>query len=32
MVSPDGRLFLMNTVMEEIASPITVILNWKPKP
>jgi Tol biopolymer transport system component len=30
-VSPDGR-FLMNTVSEEAAAPITVILNWKPKP
>jgi serine/threonine protein kinase len=31
MVSPDGRQFLMNNVMEEVASPIAVILNWKPK-
>ena len=30
MVSPDGQRFLMNTVVEEAASPITVILNWKP--
>ena len=27
-VSSDGR-FLMNTITEEAASPITVILNWK---
>jgi WD40 repeat protein len=33
MVSPDGRSFVMNSVPEEAgASPITVILNWKPKP
>jgi Tol biopolymer transport system component len=32
VVSPDGQRFLMNTVKEEAASPITVILNWKPKP
>ena len=31
MVSPDGQRFLMNTVIEEATSPITVILNWKPK-
>ena len=31
-VSPDGQRFLMNTITEEAASPITVILNWKPKP
>ena len=30
-VSPDGQRFLMNTFTEEAASPITVILNWKPK-
>ena len=30
MVSPDGQRFLMNTITEEAASPITVILNWKP--
>ena len=29
-VAPDGR-FLMNTVTEEAAAPITVILNWKPR-
>ena len=33
MVSPDGQRFLMNTVTQEAStSPITVILNWKPKP
>src|SRR6266568_3217942 len=32
MVSPDGQRFLMNTVTEEAASPISVILNWKPRP
>jgi len=32
VVAPDGR-FLMNAVVEDAnASPITVILNWKPKP
>jgi hypothetical protein len=33
LVSPDGLRFLMNTLAGEvITSPITVILNWKPKP
>jgi len=32
MVAPDGNRFLMNTITEEGAAPITVILNWKPKP
>jgi Tol biopolymer transport system component len=32
VVSPDGRRFLINTVLEEATSPITVILNWKGKP
>jgi serine/threonine protein kinase len=32
MVSPDGKQFLMNTIVTEAGnSPITVILNWKPK-
>ena len=31
-VSPDGQRFLMNTVIDEAPSPITVILNWKAKP
>jgi Tol biopolymer transport system component len=31
VVYPD-RNFLMNTVAEEATSPITVIINWKPKP
>jgi hypothetical protein len=29
MVDPDGQRFLMNTVTEETAAPITVILNWQ---
>jgi Tol biopolymer transport system component len=29
-VSPDGQRFLMNTIIEETALPITVILNWHP--
>jgi serine/threonine protein kinase len=32
MVSSDGQRFLMNAFTEEAASPITVILNWQPKP
>jgi len=31
MVSDDGQRFLMNTLTEEAGTPITVILNWKPK-
>jgi serine/threonine protein kinase/Tol biopolymer transport system component len=31
-VSPDGQRFLMNTIIEEAPSPITLILNWRPKP
>jgi dipeptidyl aminopeptidase/acylaminoacyl peptidase len=32
VVSQDGHRFLMNTVIDEpAASPIVVILNWKPK-
>ena len=32
-VSPDGQRFLMNTLLEGApASPITLILNWKPRP
>jgi len=30
-VSSDGARFLMNTITEEAASPITVILNWNPE-
>jgi Tol biopolymer transport system component len=30
MVSSNGERFLMNTLMEEPASPIVVLLNWKP--
>jgi eukaryotic-like serine/threonine-protein kinase len=29
VVSPDGQQFLMNTIIEEATSPITVILNWR---
>jgi hypothetical protein len=32
MVSSTGQRFLISTVAEEATSPITVILNWKPKP
>ena len=31
-VSDNGQRFLMNTFVETSAEPITVILNWKPKP
>ena len=31
-VSQDGQRFLMNTIIEEAPTPITVILNWKAKP
>jgi Tol biopolymer transport system component len=32
-ISPDGQRFLMNTITEETSvPPITVILNWPPKP
>ena len=29
VVSPDGQRFLINTIIEEATSPITVILNWR---
>lgn len=29
-VSPDGQRFLMNTLVEEAASPLTILLNWRP--
>jgi Tol biopolymer transport system component len=33
MVAPDGQSFVVNSVPEQpAASPITVILNWKPRP
>ena len=32
MVSPDGQRFLVATVTEGATAPITVILNWKPRP
>lgn len=31
LVSSDSQRFLMSTVAEQATSPITVILNWKPK-
>ena len=31
IVSADGQRFLMNTVTNEPPSPITLILNWKPR-
>ncbi len=31
MVSVDGQRFLVNT-LKEVTLPITVLLNWKPKP
>jgi hypothetical protein len=31
MVSRDGQRFLIHT-LKEVTLPITVILNWKPKP
>jgi hypothetical protein len=30
LVSIDGMRFLFDSAVEEAASPITVILNWKP--
>jgi eukaryotic-like serine/threonine-protein kinase len=30
VVSDDGQRFLINTVLEESGSPITVVLNWRP--
>jgi hypothetical protein len=32
VVSPDGQRFLINSLAEEVAAPITVILNWKARP
>jgi len=32
MVAADGQRFLVATVTEEATSPISVILNWKPRP
>ena len=32
-VTPDGQRFLINTPTDDAtASPITVVLNWKPRP
>ena len=30
-VSSDGQRFLVNVALDEAASPITIIYNWKPK-
>jgi hypothetical protein len=30
VVSQDGQRFLLDTVVEEPASPIAVVLNWSP--
>jgi Tol biopolymer transport system component len=30
VVSPDGQRFLVNSTVEDVVSPITVIMNWKP--
>jgi Tol biopolymer transport system component len=30
MVAPDGKRFLLNAITEEVAPPITVVVNWKP--
>ena len=32
MVAADGQRFLVATVTKEAPSPISVILNWKPRP
>ena len=33
IVSPDGQRFLINSLTEDAtSSPITLILNWKPRP
>jgi hypothetical protein len=29
VVSPDGQRFLMNAVPDELAAPITILLNWE---
>ena len=31
VVSPDGQRFLINSLMAATASPITLVLNWKPR-
>lgn len=30
LVSPDSQRFLLDTIVEEAASPIVVVVNWKP--
>jgi len=32
VVSADGQRFLMNTVVEDAPSPISLVLNWKGNP
>jgi hypothetical protein len=32
MVSSNSQRFLINTAIEQVISPITIILNWKAKP
>jgi hypothetical protein len=32
MTAPDGERFLVNTVVEEAPSPLTIILNWTGAP
>ena len=32
VASPDGQRFLLNTPLEDaVTTPLTVVLNWKPK-
>jgi hypothetical protein len=31
VVSKDGKRFLVSNVIEEALSPITLILNWRPR-
>jgi len=31
-VAPDGRFLINVTLQEAVVSPITIVLNWKPKP
>ena len=31
-VSPDGQRFLINSLIAGAASPITLVLNWQPRP
>ena len=29
--SPDGKRFLVNTLLDSTGEPLTVVLNWKPR-